>query len=203
MCTPEPIETQVRTSSSLPPEQDSLQNFQTTFEQAAVGIAHVGLDGRFMQVNQKLCDLVAIIREVVEDQRATTPNRSITLDVQVSEPLLVMVDHDRIGQVVSNYLANALKYSGEEINVGIVCEKNAACVWVRDHGSGLTMQQQQQIWERFYQVPGIPVQSGSGVGLGLGLYICQMLIVRHDGRVGVDSIPGQGSTFWFTIPMVE
>jgi PAS domain S-box-containing protein len=150
-----------------------------------------------------LYDLAAIVQEIVDDQRATMPNRSITLDVQVAEPLLVMADRDRIGQVVSNYLINALKYSGEEINVGVVREDNVARVCVKDHGPGLTKQQQQQLWERFYQVPGIAVQSGSGAGLGLGLYICQMLIARHDGHVGVDSIPGQGSTFWFTIPLVQ
>ncbi|HCI79674.1 MAG TPA: hybrid sensor histidine kinase/response regulator, partial [Ktedonobacter sp.] len=54
-----------------------------------------------------------------------------------------------------------------------------ARVWVRDSGPGLTVEQQQRIWERFYQAPGVPVQSGSGVGLGLGLHICQILIGRH------------------------
>ncbi|HEY7416872.1 MAG TPA: ATP-binding protein, partial [Ktedonobacteraceae bacterium] len=68
-------------------------------------------------------------------------------------------------------------------------------------GPGLTPEAQMRIWQRFYQVPGIHVQSGSGGGLGLGLYICQQLIHRHGGQVGVESSIGQGSTFWFTLPL--
>lgn len=147
-------------------------------------------------------DLVALITDVVTDQRAVTPERSIQLDVQVQEPLIVMADPARVGQVLSNYLTNALKYSAPEtpVRVGLARQGDKACVWVQDHGPGLTQQQQQRIWERFYQVPDIQVQSGSSSGLGLGLYVCQMVISRHGGNVGVKSSLGQGSTFWFTLP---
>jgi signal transduction histidine kinase len=72
---------------------------------------------------------------------------------------------------------------------------------VRDHGPGLPQEEQDLIWERFHRVKGVEVQSGAGVGLGLGLHISRMIVERHHGQVGVDSAPGQGSTFWFTLPL--
>ncbi len=60
-----------------------------------------------------------------------------------------------------------------------------------------------QVWQRFYRVEGIAVQSGSGVGLGLGLHICAEIIARHHGQVGVQSEKGKGATFWFTLPLTH
>ena len=65
----------------------------------------------------------------------------------------------------------------------------------------MTEEQQAHLFERFYRAPGIEQRSGSGVGLGLGLYISKTIIERHDGQVGVESTPGRGSTFWFTLPL--
>ncbi|MGO8947277.1 MAG: ATP-binding protein, partial [Ktedonobacterales bacterium] len=59
----------------------------------------------------------------------------------------------------------------------------------------------EHLWERFHRVEGIEAQGGSGVGLGLGLHISRTIIERHDGQVGVQSTPGQGSTFWFILPL--
>jgi len=72
---------------------------------------------------------------------------------------------------------------------------------VRDEGIGVPLAEQQQVWERFAVVAGSTVQSGSGVSLGLGLHICKSIIEAHHGHVGLDSAPGQGATFWFTLPL--
>ncbi|GHO84898.1 hypothetical protein KSZ_29040 [Dictyobacter formicarum] len=87
------------------------------------------------------------------------------------------------------------------MHIGMTDEGDVARVWVNDEGPGLSAEAQQEVWQRFHQVKGIPVQSGSGKGLGLGLYICQILIAEHLGEVGVESTPGEGSTFWFTLPI--
>lgn len=150
------------------------------------------------------CDLTSIVRQTVEDLRVTAPDRALLLDVPEQTPVSVLADRDRISQVVTNYVTNALRYSpaDQPIQVGLTIEEQVARVWVRDRGPGLTEEAQKEIWQRFHQVKGVPVLSGSGKGLGLGLYICQMLIAHHQGEVGVESVPGEGSTFWFTLPTV-
>jgi signal transduction histidine kinase len=134
---------------------------------------------------------------------AAHPDRLITLDVPEEDPILVTADWDRLGQVLSNYLSNALKFSpdSEPVQVGITLEAEEVRVWVQDHGPGLSVEQQAHIWEKYYQVPNTPVQRGWNPGLGLGLYICQQLICRQQGDVGVQSRPGEGTTFWFSLPL--
>lgn len=148
-------------------------------------------------------NLVSLVKEAVEDQRRAVPKRIIRLELPLEEVVPVSADPDRIGQVVKNYLTNALKYSSAErpVEVSLRLEDGMAKVSVHDGGPGLSLHQQEHIWERFYQAPGIKVQSGSSVGLGLGLHISKTIIELHSGQVGVESAPGKGSTFWFTLPL--
>jgi len=156
-----------------------------------------------LQMNVKLCDLATIVRQVVQDQCQMVPARTIRLEMPDEKSVPVITDADRIGQVVTNYLTNAFKYSPADrpVEVRLEIEGQMARVSVCDEGPGLTAQQQHRIWERFYQVEGTELQSTSVGGLGLGLYICQMFIELHDGQVGVQSVPGEGSIFWFTLPL--
>ena len=151
------------------------------------------------------CDLVAIVRDAVQDQCLLVPTRSICLNMPMEVTIPVVADADRIGQVITNYLTNALKYSEADrpVEVLLAIEGQMARASVHDEGPGLSPTEQQAIWERFYQVESMKVQSGSGVGLGLGLHICQTIIEQHQGQVGVQSSPGEGSTFWFTLPLAR
>jgi len=151
------------------------------------------------------CDLVAVVREAVQDQCLLAPTRSIPLHVPAKRAVPVVADADRIGQVVTNYLTNALKYSAADrpVEVFLAIEGQMARVSVQDKGPGLSQTEQQAIWERFYQVERITVQSGSSTGLGLGLHICKTIIEQHRGQVGVQSSPGEGSTFWFNLPLAR
>jgi signal transduction histidine kinase len=149
-------------------------------------------------------DLTMLVTSVVTDQRTQTPNRTILLEVPDVE-LPVQADRDRIEQVIDNYLSNALKYSEADKPVQVRVEREGqgqARVLVRDEGPGLPQAEQQAIWERFYRVPDVEVKSGSGIGLGLGLHISHTIIEQHGGQVGIESEPGQGSTFWFMLPLI-
>ncbi|HKV83297.1 MAG TPA: PAS domain-containing protein, partial [Ktedonobacterales bacterium] len=149
-------------------------------------------------------DLIAIISEAVEEQRAVWPDREIALE-STRRRLIVSVDSDRIDQVITNYLSNALKYSPPEsaVAVRVRVRNGAVRVETRDEGPGIAAPEQGRLFERFYRVPGVEQQSGSGIGLGLGLYICKTIIERHGGQVGVESAPGKGSVFWFTLPIEQ
>jgi signal transduction histidine kinase len=151
------------------------------------------------------CDLVGLVYETVQGYQAAHPSRLITLELPEQDPLQVYADGDRLRQVLSNYLTNALKFSPstEPVQVGLSLEAGGIRVWVQDHGPGLSPEQQQHIWRRFYQASKTPVQSGWKAGLGLGLYICQQLMSRQQGQVGIESTPGGGATFWFTLPLLS
>lgn len=163
------------------------------------------LHARTLRFFKVPCNLVRIVQEAVEDQRLLTGSRVIHLDLPIEQEVPVFADVGRLVQVVTNYLTNALKYSpaDQPIEVCLSIAEQFAQVSVRDEGPGLSLAEQERIWERFYRVPGIEVQSGTGIGLGVGLYLCRTIIEQHDGQVGVRSIPGQGSTFWFTLPLTQ
>jgi signal transduction histidine kinase len=156
-----------------------------------------------LELHLEPTDLVAIVSEVVEEQSQLSPLRTLCFECPRELHAPVLADADRIGEVVTNYLTNALKYSSAEtpVEVGVQVETQQAKVWVRDHGPGLSPEEQERIWERFYRTCGIEVQSGTGVGLGLGLHISRIIIEQHHGQVGVQSAPGKGSTFWFSLPL--
>lgn len=150
------------------------------------------------------CNLAEVVREVVHDQRIAIPARTIRWETSILQ-VKVQADPDRVGQVVNNYLSNALKYSESDKPVDVQLERLGEMVRVKviDQGPGLSPEDQEHIWDRFYRVKGVDVKSGSGVGLGLGLYICRTLIEQQGGQVGVDSELGRGSTFWFTLPIAQ
>lgn len=150
-------------------------------------------------------DLVAMVRQTIEDVRVTAPARTLLLERPKHAKIMVLADRNRISQVVTNYVTNALRYSSsnQPVTIGLDIHNDVARVWVRDHGPGLSQEAQKEIWQRFHQVKDAPVQSGSEKGLGLGLYISQALIAQHQGKVGVESTLGEGSTFWFTLPLVS
>lgn len=74
---------------------------------------------------------------------------------------------------------------------------------VFDEGPGLSADEQERIWERFYRVQSNAYRNGSSVGLGLGLYISRTIIEQHQGEVGVQSRPGAGACFWFSLPLTS
>jgi signal transduction histidine kinase len=153
-------------------------------------------------------DLKALVQRNVAAQQTAAGGRRIRVQLP-KEEVLVEADADRLGEVLSNFVTNALKYSPADqlVTVHLEAVEQQAVVRVTDHGPGLPPEERSRIWEMYHRVPGIAVQSGSGESsgsLGLGLHICKQLIERHPGgHIGVESVVGQGSTFWFRLPLAS
>lgn len=146
-------------------------------------------------------DLAALCQQVVDEQIAAS-ERDVTLELPKQQQIELELDPDRISQVLTNLIANALKFSPPEaaVLVTVALAGDEAVISVRDHGLGIPPEQLPHIFERFYQAPNITVQSGSKIGLGLGLFISHEIVERHGGRLWAESTPGKGSTFAFTLP---
>jgi PAS domain S-box-containing protein len=154
-------------------------------------------------------DLAALVRESVAEQRLAAPDRAIHLHGPANgRSIPVEVDADRIGEVLTNYLANALKYAppGQPVEVSVAARRQGHASWARvavqDRGPGLPPGERTRVWEQFHRASGVTVQGGAREGgLGLGLSISKAIVEAHGGRVGVASHLGQGSTFWFSLPL--
>src|SRR5579884_4399020 len=149
------------------------------------------------------CNLVEIVRETVISQQEFAAHRVFELELPGDEPVGVIADADRIKQALTNYLTNALKFSPNDqpVKVLLAVNDSQARAAVQDKGPGIPDSEQHMIWERFGQGQRRP--AGSGSGLRLGLYITRAIIQQHGGQVGVESQPGEGATFWFTLPLAD
>lgn len=114
----------------------------------------------------------------------------------------VFADTIRIGQIVSNFINNAIKYApkSKEIRINIQKVNDTVKVSVIDRGPGIQSEKLGYLFDRYYRAENAESQS---IGLGLGLYICAEIIKKHNGLIGVDSELNKGSVFWFTLPMVN
>ena len=110
-------------------------------------------------------------------------------------------DPDKIGNVLSNLLSNAVKYSpgASQVEVNCFIENGQAKVCITDHGMGITAEDQSKLFDRFFRVQSMETRHISGHGIGL--YLCAEIIQAHGGLIGVESQAGQGSTFWFSLPV--
>jgi two-component system sensor histidine kinase KdpD len=138
-----------------------------------------------------------------------TRDRVITLDLPDDLPLVPM-DHEQIEQVLTNLIENALKFSPEvapiEIQARVVDVPHTLKVRVVDHGVGIPMSERRAIFDKFYRVQSVRLPwhpKHPPVGTGLGLAISASIIQAHGGQISVESTPGSGATFIFTLPIPE
>jgi signal transduction histidine kinase len=140
----------------------------------------------------------SLVEDVIEDYRGTAEERLVQLDPV--PPLAgdkILVDRDLIRHVFSNLLTNAIRHTPDKGSVQVSAQLANGRVRfaVTDTGEGIKPEYRELIFERFFRVPG----STSGTA-GLGLFIAREVVKSHGGEIGVESEPGKGSTFWFTIP---
>jgi signal transduction histidine kinase len=137
----------------------------------------------------------------VDAQKALAASSSIELAVDVAQDLPeVWADHDRLLQVFENLVGNALKFTepGGRVTIGATSREGEVLFSVRDTGSGIAAADIPHLFDRFWQAK--REESDPSRGAGLGLAIVKGIVDAHGGRIGVESAPGQGSVFSFTIP---
>lgn len=139
-----------------------------------------------------------LVRNIVEEMQHTTQTHRMVIEREAHRQ--VYADRERLGQVLTNLLANAIKYSpqAETIRVSTEAHGEMITVSVQDEGMGISQDKQAHIFERFFRVDG--PERATIAGLGLGLYISAEIVKEQGGEIRVESTPGKGSTFSFTIP---
>lgn len=154
--------------------------------------------GKF-QVNLAEVSLRGILEQSYDAVEQYAEQNGITIEISGGDER-VNADPDRIVQVVINLLSNAVKFSakGSQVDVRLVRENDFIEVQVEDKGRGVKEEYREAIFERFKQVEAADATEKKGTGLGLA--ICKMIIEEHHGTIGVRSIEGEGSTFWFRLP---
>ncbi|GLV55566.1 hypothetical protein KDH_24100 [Dictyobacter sp. S3.2.2.5] len=150
------------------------------------------------------CELLELVKETVEQHQERHPEQQFTLRLP-PQALWVNVDVHRIKQVLQTYLTNASQQSPSDqpIVVQIRMEVDQAYISIHDRGPGIALEEQEHIWERLYRSLGTAPQNELDLSMGMSFYLCRNLVERHHGLVGVESIPGHGSTFWFSLPLAR
>jgi two-component system sensor histidine kinase VicK len=159
------------------------------------------LDTGDLQVNIAPTDVRDVVGEVVQSAQDGGPDgHSFVLDLP-PEPLPANADPDKLRQVFSILLDNALKYSpeGGTVTVGVERKRDTVEVSVADQGMGIPQADQEQIFRKFYRGSDAESRLGAG-GTGLGLFIARGLVTAMGGRIWVESREGEGSTFAFELP---
>jgi PAS domain S-box-containing protein len=141
-------------------------------------------------------EMNVLMAELANDLQLVFPSHRLIL--VENQSCKVVSDKNRIIQLITNLVDNAVKYSpgAGKVNIKLACSEAYLTVSVQDFGRGIAKEQQPYIFERFYQVNDVY----QAPGLGIGLYVCKEIISRQNGRIWFDSSPGQGSTFTFELP---
>jgi two-component system sensor histidine kinase/response regulator len=153
-----------------------------------------------MKFNMKSFCADDMVNNAIEMLQHSNPDFKITRLGKTDE--MIFGDEMRLEQVVINFVTNAIKYAPgtNQVNITINIKDEKLYLAVKDFGIGISKEQQDKIFDKFYRVE---ENSNRFNGLGIGLYICSEIINRHGGTIGVNSVPDEGSEFYFIIPITE
>jgi two-component system sensor histidine kinase VicK len=144
-------------------------------------------------------DLDELVGEMIQEAELTLTSH--TIYYERCGPLIINADRDKIGSVISNLLSNAIKYSPKGKRIDVKCELtgNNVQLSIKDEGIGIKPKDKERLFERYYRVESNYTQHISG--FGIGLYLSYEIIQRHGGKIWAESEGGEGSTFYFSLPL--
>jgi signal transduction histidine kinase len=147
-------------------------------------------------------ELSEVVKQAAENLTRLFEERELNLRLDLASDLpLAEMDEQRIAQVLTNLISNAIKFSpaGAPVEVTVRQENGSAVVRVRDHGEGIRREDMPRLFKKFSQLDSRSTRKVGGTGLGLA--ICKGIVEAHGGRIWAESEPGEGSTFAFTLPL--
>jgi signal transduction histidine kinase len=150
-----------------------------------------------LKLHPEPVDLSEVIQEVAGQ---LDPNGRVNLEMEAPMPE-ISGDRDKLIQIVSNLVSNALKYSEVDSEVRVMARREPTSVRleVEDRGIGMTPEQMKMLFEKFHRADHPKVREAGGTGLGL--FITKSLVEMHGGQIGAESSPEEGTTFWVTLPL--
>ena len=160
------------------------------------------LESATLSLSMERQRLEPVLEQATMNLRTLLEERRIRLDLDLAEDLPeAMLDAHRIAQVITNLLSNAIKFSpvGGEVRIAVAASDETLRVSVTDRGEGIAPENQAKLFQKFQQLDSGSTRKAGGTGLGL--VISKAIVEQHGGRIGVESRLGEGSTFWFTLPV--
>lgn len=153
-----------------------------------------------IHLNNDVFDFEKLVQESVEEMQMSTLHQ---IEMTTENVGMVFADRERISQVITNLISNAIKYSpdAEKIMVEIHGDGKEVIFTVQDFGIGMPIEKKDRVFEQYYRVSGD--EQSTFPGLGLGLYIASQIVERSNGKIWVNSVLGKGSTFSFSLPVIE
>lgn len=193
-------------------DQESLKKYLSVINNSAtrmlklvdelLDITKIELDEAPLQIEP--INISQLIETNSNGYRYVAHKKNITIkERHASEPLVCHCDPIKVGQVISNFIDNAIKYSPPGSVVEITGQRKNSHIWVgvKDEGPGIKPEETQHLFKSFKHNKISSQPTAGEKSSGLGLAICKKIIEAHNGEIGVDSTPGQGSTFWFSLPL--
>ncbi|CAN5457820.1 hypothetical protein BH11CYA1_BH11CYA1_00310 [soil metagenome] len=177
---------------------------QKTFKQLSLLVEDLlaidKLESGTLELELALFDLKALAEEAAETARPQAEKRNIQIlnNAPAGE---VVADRGRILQVLNNFISNAVKYStdGSAVEIRAKFEEDKVSIYVVDKGKGITKKDLPHVFDKFFQSSDPTAKQG----FGLGLAISKLIVLSHNGNLGAESVVGQGSTFWLSLPVDE
>lgn len=192
-------------------DPEAVHRFGGKIQKEATRLVHLVqeiIDLSQVQDNEELefttvIDLADVVEEAVDRARTNAESKNITMNVSYTPGLRVDGAFELLAKAIRNLVDNAVNYSAAHTEVGICTEarENSVAIIVTDHGIGMTTEETERIFERFYRVD--PARSRNTGGTGLGLSIVKHIVATHGGKIKVWSRPGEGSTFTVFLPVAR
>lgn len=192
----------------------TVEEYESTLQSSLEEIDRMGLlveglmllaraDAGVLKIDRQSVHLTELIEEVCDQLAEIATECGVKLEIQSGERVSLVGDPTLLRQLVKNLIHNGIKYtpSGGTVTVFTERQKDWAVLKVSDNGVGVTPEDQEKIFQRFYRSG--KARSDSGGGAGLGLSIARSIVEAHQGRIEVDSVPGSGSTFTVRLLLAE